>query len=174
MTPPGLTHDTPPAPAEPPPGRRKCMDAIAAFELRYMRVLQANLAILRRRQLDERRRRRLERLANLWPLWLGLGLGVLAPQIETLARSYGPWGMNLLFPFVELASRPEILFGPVTRLLPSIMLFAQFPLEGLVAWAMLRRGINSRHVLADIAIAHCFGILDLWLLSAGPAAILIH
>lgn len=52
------------------------------------------------------------------------------------------------------------------------MLFAQFPLFGLVAWSMLRRGIGPMRVAADVALIHCFGILDLWLLSAGADAIL--
>lgn len=174
MSPPIITPDAHSAPAPALPGKRKPLDSRAALELRYMRILQANLAILRRRQLDERSERKFAKLMALWPQWLGILLGVFAPQLEALARSYGSWGMTLVFPFVELASRPEIQFGAITHVLPSILLFAQFPLEGLVAWSMLRRGIRPMRVAADMALIHCFGIVDLWLLSAGASVILMR
>lgn len=137
-----------------------------------MRIVQANIAILRRRQLDERRQRRFEKIASYWPLWLGVLLAVISPQLEAIAQSYGSVGMTLVFPFVELASRPEMQFASFMHMLPSFMLFAQFPLEGLVAWSMLRRGLSPMRVAADVALIHCFGILDLWLLNAGADAIL--
>lgn len=172
--PPSITHEGQPAAAPSPLRRRKRLDSIAALELRYRQILLDNLAILRRRQLDEQRQQRLDKLSNLWPLWLGIVLAALAPQLEAIAKSYAPWGMNLLFPFVELANRPEIQFGSITHMLPSIMLFAQFPIEGLVAWCMLRRGIHPVRVTADVVLIHGFGIVDLWLLTAGASAILIR
>jgi hypothetical protein len=172
MHPPSILHGVQSASAR--PNKRRRLDSIAALDLIYSRIIQANLAILRRKQLDEQRQRRLEKLAALLPFGLGLLLGALCPQLEAIARSYGAAGMTLIFPFVELASRPEIQFDSIMHQLPSIMLFAQFPLEGLVAWCMLKRGLGPMRVAADVVLIHCFGILDLWLLGAGASTILMH
>src|SRR6185437_7085026 len=102
MTPPTITHDAQAASVSALPAKRKRLDSIAAFELKYMRIVQANIAILRRRQLDERRQRRFEKIASYWPLWLGVLLAVISPQLEAIAQSYGSVGMTLVFPFVEL------------------------------------------------------------------------
>ncbi len=181
MTPPAMTQSTPtaqsrsgPGRRDPLVGRRSPIDSIAAVELIYKRILQANLAVLRQRQLDERRQRQLERLIALWPLWLGLLLGAFAPQLQEIAHSFGPWGMPLIFPFVELANRPEVQVGGITHLLPQFMLFAQFPLEGLLARFVLKRGLRPMRVAAEVALLHSFAIFDLWLLSAGSVAILRH
>jgi hypothetical protein len=173
MNPPSIIHEAQPAPARSLPGRRKRLDSIAALELRYLRILQDNLAILRGRRIDELRQRRLQNLASHWPLWLGILLGALAPQLQAVAQTFGDWGMTLAFPFVALANRPEMQFGQIVHL-PTIMLFAQFPLEGLVARILIRRGGIPLRVVVEVALIHCFGILDLWLLSAGPATMLMH
>lgn len=168
-----LAHDAEPIPALSPPKRRKRLDSIAALEIRYKGILQDNLAILRGRRLDELRQRRIENLATLWPLWLGILLGVLAPQIEAFAQTFGDWGMTLVFPLVELANRPEMRMGQIVHL-PSIMLFAQFPIEGLIARNLLKRGGFLVRVVVEVALIHCFAILDLWLLSAGPSALFMR
>jgi hypothetical protein len=172
MTPLSIINDAQPAPTPPLRPKRK-LDSIAALELRYLRILQDNLAILRGRRIDEQRQRKLQNLASFWPLWLGIMMGMVAPQIQAFAQTFGDWGMTLAFPFVVLANRPEMQFGQILHL-PSIMLFAQFPLEGLVARFLLKRGALSVRVVVEVGLIHCFAILDLWLLSAGPATILMH
>lgn len=161
-----------PARAVPTLEKRERIDALAAWELDRKRELAASLALLRQRQVEERRRQTLAKLAALWPLWIGILLGLLAPAIALVAQLLGPWAMSLVFPFVELANRPEIQVDPITHLLPHILLFAQFPIEGLVAWTILKRRTRLRAVAWQVALVHLLGILDLWMLSGGMSALL--
>lgn len=151
---------------------RKPADPCAVFDQARQQELAESMAILRQHRKAERMRDRAERLTALWPLGVGLLLAMLAPQLQALAAAAGPWGTTLVFPFVVLAARPEIQVGPITHLLPAIMLCAQFPIEGLLARIVLRRHVRPLGVAAQVLLFHFLGIAELFMLSGAAGQLL--
>jgi hypothetical protein len=145
--------------------RRSRARAIAFFQAQRKRELDASLAVLNARRAAERNATILARLIALWPLWLGIFLALLSPAIEYVAKSAGHWCLAFVFPFVVLAQRPEIQVGPITHWLPSIMLYIQFPLEGLLARIVMRRNIHPLGVVWHVLTFHFLGIAELWMLN---------
>jgi len=102
----------------------------------------------------------------VWPLIAGLCLGIFAPELLKAANALGHWGAMLVFPFAMLAGRPEFgLREPAARTLSSIILYAQFPVEGALAMLHLRRHFGLRATLVRIAWLHLAGAVLLWLLN---------
>lgn len=145
--------------------RRPPPDPHTAIDQTRARELAESMAILRERQKRERSQFRMNRIVKLWPVGVGLALGVLSPVLQAVAELFGPWCRTLVFPFVVLAQRPEIQVGPITHLLPTFMLYAQFPIEGLLARIILKRRIHPLGVAGQVALFHFLGILELWMLS---------
>jgi hypothetical protein len=145
--------------------RRRRAYPVADWEKAREQERAASLAILRMRQEDELRAQRLRGLLALWPVAVGLLLGIMAPTLQQVAQSFGPWGMPLVFPFVVLAQRPEIQVGPFTHTLPTIMLYGQFPLEGWLARIVLRRRIRLFSVAGHVLLFHFLGVIELLMLS---------
>jgi hypothetical protein len=145
-----------------PRGRAR---AIAFLQAQRKRELEANLAVLQARRDADRSNVLFERLIHLWPLWLGIVLGVFSPAIQILAKAAGPSCMALLFPFVMLAKRPEIQVGPITHFLPTVMLYGQFPIEGLLARIVIKRRIRPWDVAWHVLMFHLLGIAELLMLS---------
>jgi len=139
--------------------------ALPRSEIQSKRDLDASLALLRERQREERRIRRVKRIVSYWPIFVGLALSAVAPDLQAIAALYGYWGSALVFPYVALAARPEIQAGPITHLLPAIMLYAQFPIEGLLARYILRRRVRLTSVAAQVLLFHSLGVAELWMLS---------
>jgi len=76
--------------------------------------------------------------------------------------------MRAVFPFVQLASLHEIgMSDELTRTLPQLMLFLQFPLEGLLARGSLKRGAALSAAIGQILFLHAMGLLVLWLVAIG-------
>ena len=101
------------------------------------------------------------RLLDYWPLALGVALGLLAPRLSALLAHSHPWGMWAVFPFVLLAGRPELHAGT----LPSIILYLQFPVEGLVVqWAM-RRHVTVSGTAGRVFYLHYLCVLQLLMVS---------
>lgn len=138
---------------------------LADWEIAQAQERAASLAILRKRQRDERRLQNLRNLFAFWPVAVGLSLGCMAPLLQNLASDLGSWGMTLIFPFVVLAKRPEVQRMPMTHLLPAIMLYGQFPLEGWLARIVLRREVRALPVAGHVLLFHFLGIAELLLLS---------
>jgi hypothetical protein len=106
----------------------------------HIRQIEAEQAAFGVWQRVQRRRRWLGWLGNLWPVVIGLVLGLEAPKLYTLMVKFEPWGLWLVFPFAVLACRPELhVLAQLVRNLPVVVLYAQFPLEGLIARLALRR-----------------------------------
>jgi hypothetical protein len=104
------------------------------------------------------------------PLAVGIGLGFVAPQVHALAALWDPWGSRLLFPFVQLPSPREIgMSDELTRTLPQLMLYFQFPLEGLLVASNLRRGMRFSKAFAPIPALHFLTGLVLWIVALGSA-----
>jgi len=107
---------------------------------------------------------------NFVPLAVGIALGFVAPQVHALAGHWGPWGLRAMFPFVQLAGLREIgMSDELTRTLPQLMLYLQFPLEGLLVAGNLRRGMRLSKAIEPIAALHLVCGLVLWLVSLGAS-----
>ncbi|MFZ0304587.1 MAG: hypothetical protein WAL75_17985 [Terracidiphilus sp.] len=100
----------------------------------------------------------------IWPFAVGLCLGILAPEAIKVAGALGYWGEKLLFPFTLLAARPEFDYGASeSRVLSTLALYLQFPVEGALAMLNLRRQIPLRQTLSRLAILHIAGAGMLWM-----------
>jgi hypothetical protein len=148
--------------------------SLAWSEIQKKKELEASLALLRERRREEHRIRRAKWLISFWPIAIGLALGAVAPELRTIAAMFGYWGTVLVFPYVVLAARPEIQVGPITHMLPAIMLYAQFPIEGWLARYILRRRVKLSSVTAQVLLFHFLGIAELWLLSGALGKLLAH
>jgi hypothetical protein len=106
------------------------------------------------------------RTLDFWPLALGLVLGLLAPQLCALLMRFGPWSVWVVFPFVALARRPELHAGLyLASALPTIVLYAQFPIEGLIVQFMQRRRVTVPGVAGQMFYLHYLGVIQLLMIS---------
>lgn len=112
----------------------------------------------------------MRRAKRFWPVAAGALLALVAPQLHALMARFEPWGMWLVFPFAVLAGRPE-LHVPVrfVQSLPLIVLYLQFPLEGLAARVILQRRITAPAVAGQIMYFHYLAGLQLLMLSGAVA-----
>jgi hypothetical protein len=77
--------------------------------------------------------------------------------------------MRAVFPFVLVAGRQEIgMSEELTRTLPQLMLFLQFPLEGLLTKITLSRGVKVLGATGQLIFLHAVAALVLWLISGVP------
>jgi hypothetical protein len=126
----------------------------------------ANLAAARKQQQGERRWRRFLLLLSFWPGAAGFLLACVAPQLSDLLAPFHPWGMRLVFPLVVLAGRPEVCMGEtMARILPHVLLYAQFPLEGLLVRIVLRSQVTLSAVTGRMCFYHFLGATHLLLLT---------
>ena len=101
-----------------------------------------------------------------WPVFAGVLLAVFAPDLRNLALQWEPWGMRLIFPYVLLPGQREVgLSEELTRTMPQLMLYLQFPLEGLLTRLTFRRGIGLAGALGQLIFLHAIGALVLFLVS---------
>lgn len=106
-------------------------------------------------------------LAIWLPTLLGIGLAFLAaPLWDRLQSAWGEVGVRCVFPYLLLCGRPEL---GISRVLASnlsqLMLYLQFPLEGLIVTWGLARGIRPSKAFAQLLFLHGLGVFVLWLLS---------
>ena len=121
---------------------------------------------LHERREEERRRQFYRGLVRFWPVGVGFILACLAPGLQDLVAPFQPWGMRLVFPFVVLAGRQEIHLGAaLARNLQGAMLYAQFPLEGLLAKILLRDRVTLAGVAVQLLLFHFLAVTEIWLLS---------
>jgi hypothetical protein len=125
---------------------------------------ESALFLLDDRHNRERQNRLTQSLITSWPIGVGILLALIAPMLSDIVSVFKPWGMWLVFPFVELCARPELHFGSdFQRMAPQIMLFLQFPLEGLMAKKFLKGRVTLSAVAGQILIYHVLGATQLWL-----------
>jgi hypothetical protein len=123
----------------------------------------SSLVLLDSLHRDRRRKRRTENLVNSWPIGVGILIALAAPVMCEFLTVIKPWGMWLVFPFVELVARPELdLGGGFNRLAPEVMLFLQFPLEGLMAKKFLKDRVTVSGVVGQVILYHFLGMMQLW------------
>ena len=138
----------------------------AAWDALRELEMQANMTELRALQSMERRSRFVLRMVDYWPIAAGLILAAFAPALQALVAASAPWAMNIFFPFVVLVGRPELhLNGFLAHYLPLVMLYAQFPLEGLLAKVVLKRKITFSGVAMQVSFYHFLGAMQILLVS---------
>jgi hypothetical protein len=144
----------------------KMYDPLSSWAALSELEMQANMAELRALQSIERRNRFVLCMVDCWPIAAGLILGALAPAMQAMLVVSAPWAMNIVFPFVVLAGRPELhLNGTLAHYLPLIMLYAQFPLDGLIARKVLKRHIKISGVAMQVLFYHFLGAMEILLIS---------
>ena len=112
----------------------------------------------------ERHNRLIQSLIASWPIAVGMLLAACAPVLSDVLSIFKPWGMWLVFPYVELCARPELHLGSdFGQMAPQAMLFLQFPLEGLIAKKFLRGRVTLRGVALQVLFYHVLGAAYLWL-----------
>ncbi len=149
--------------------------ALEAIDALYTLEMKANLAALR----DQRRRTRLHQTVSnwteYWPVAVGIVISLFAPQLRDMVSVFRPWGMWIVFPFVSLAGRPEVYMGDgMAALLPLVMLYAQFPLEGLLARVALKGNVTLTGVFGQVLFFHTLCIIELWLVNGAFWQVLRH
>ena len=141
---------------------------LEAIDALYNLEMQANILALRDQRRRSRLQRSLEQWVDYWPMALGILISLAAPQIREFVEPYRPWGLWVSFPMVALSMRPEVYFGSkVAALLPTAMMFLQFPLEGLLAKLSLKGHVTVHGVIVQVVFFHGLCIMDLWLLNGG-------
>ncbi len=115
-------------------------------------------------QARKRRGKLAQSLMNSWPIAVGMVLALCAPMLSDVLTVIKPWGMWLVFPFVVLSGRPELHMGAdFQQMAPQVMLFLQFPLEGLMAKKFLRGRVTLQGVAGQVLLYHFLGAVQLWL-----------
>jgi hypothetical protein len=141
------------------------MDAIDAL---YNLEMKANLVALRQQRRVSRLQRSLAQWSEYWPVAVGILISFIAPQIREFVEPYRPWGLWVSFPMVAISIRPEIYMGTkMAALLPTAMLYLQFPIEGLLAKIALRGHVRPYGVMVQVLYFHGLCIMQLWLLNGG-------
>jgi hypothetical protein len=104
------------------------------------------------------------------PVAIGIALGFMAPQLHARAAQWGPWGLRILFPIVQVAGLHAIgMSGELTRMLPRLLLYLQFPLEGLLVASNLRRGVKLAAAVRPVPALHFVCGLVLWIVALGSS-----
>lgn len=112
-----------------------------------------------------------------WTSWLPLAAGIaiasVAPQLFALAGHWNPWGQRVLFPLVQLSGLHEIgMSDELTRTLPQLMLYLQFPLEGLLVASNMRRGMKFAKAMGPVPGLHFVCALVLWIVALGAVTLI--
>ncbi len=142
--------------------------ALRAIDALYQQEMQANMAALAEQRRKSRRFRSAVSLTEYWPFAVGIALSCFAPQISEFVAPFRPWGMWIAFPFASIVGRPEMnLNGDLATSLPLLFMYAQFPIEGLLARFALRGHVTVPRVVGQVMFLHLLAIVELYLVS-GP------
>lgn len=110
-------------------------------------------------------------LEACWPTVVGLVLAVVADRLRLkVIHEWGDTGDRIVFPFVQVASRPELGLGDSTAQISKLIMRLQFPLTGLYAtWNLMR---NHRLSITILQIVFAYGVCAfvLWLLTSPGAS----
>ena len=134
------------------------------------------IAAFHRSQRVERRYQSLLSLVSLWPVALGVLLGFYAPMLRDFVANSAPWALNLLFPFSALVGERGLnLSWDTAQALAQFLLYAQFPLEGLLVRMALKHRQDLRvdmfKVFGHVTCLHVFAVLYLVLVSGSLSQI---
>jgi hypothetical protein len=138
--------------------------ALRAIDALYQQEMQANMAALAEQRRKSRRFRSAVSLTEYWPFAVGVALSCFAPQISEFVSPFRPWGMWLAFPFAAIAGRPEMnLNGDLATSLPLMFMYAQFPIEGLLARFALKGHVTVPRVVGQMLFLHLLAVVELYL-----------
>lgn len=139
------------------------IEALTELEMKsgLKKIMQKHSAI--------KRRKFLQNILMLWPVWLGSAIACFAPFLHEAIEPMGPWGMRVLFPLVALADYAGAHFSSALQTLPHFLLYAQFPIEGLLAALLLRRRVTLSAVAIQVFFFHFLGAIGLWPIGGGMA-----
>jgi len=144
----------------------------AAIEHERQQVLLV-LAAFHQRLRFERQVRSMRSLASLWPVALGVLLGIYAPLLRDLATNSAPWALTLLFPFSALVGERGLhLSWDTAQALAQFLLYAQFPLEGLLVRIILKHRVGLFKVFGQVTCLHVFVVLYLGLVTGSLSQML--
>ena len=102
----------------------------------------------------------------VWPIAVGVFLSGFAPEWQAMANQIGAWAMRFTFPFALLATHTEIgIDARMTTILPQMALYAQLPLDGLLAAVMLSRSKSLKATVAQLFLVHAVCAFVLWLIT---------
>jgi hypothetical protein len=119
----------------------------------------------REENAGERWRSRHRFSTAIWPFLIGIILSIFALQLSDLVGDLNPWIARLIFPFELLVERPEFgLRWELGGYLPQIVLFLQFPLEGLWVTMSVRLRGRMSFALAPLIFLHLVCAFVLFLL----------
>lgn len=164
-----------PQPDDAPPVNNA--SALEAIDALYHMEMQANLMSLRTQRRRDRLNKSMAEWATYWPMALGILVSCFTPQLREFVEQYRPWGLWISFPMVALAIRPEVYFGSkMAALLPTALMYAQFPIEGWLAKVALKGNVTPYGVAMQVLYFHGLCIMELWLVSGGlqQALLLLH
>lgn len=106
-----------------------------------------------------------------WPALFGIFLALIAERMRlAVDEQLGAVGDRLIFPFVQIVSRPELGLGDTSGGLAQLMLYLQFPLTGLYASWNLSRGRKLFTTILQIGFTYGIIAFVLWLLTAPGAS----
>jgi len=130
------------------------------------RELARQLAALHKRIRTERRWERIAKLATCWPVALGLILAAFAPAMQAYLATGFPGLLATVFPLNALFSFTDLRIpGGLGQSLPLILLYAQFPLDGLFARMFLSQRVTLTGVCAQVSFYHFLGSVYIFLVS---------
>lgn len=141
--------------------------ALRAIDALYEREIQANMAALTEQRQRARRHRSAAVWAEYWPFAIGIAISCFVPQMREFIDPFRPWGMWILFPFASIATRPEVIMGSqMAAYMPLFFMYAQFPIEGIMARFALRGHVTPLRVLGQVLFLHLFAVIELWLVNS--------
>jgi hypothetical protein len=124
------------------------------------------IAAYHQRRRFERRIRSVLSLVNLWPIALGVLLGICAPFLRDLAANFAPWVSTVLFPFSAMVGDREFhLSRDTAQAIAHFLLYAQFPLEGMLARMVLKHRSSLFKVFGEVVSLHALAVLYVGLAS---------
>jgi hypothetical protein len=143
-------------------------DGLRMVEALYTLEMNANIAALRQQRRNARLNRAMTQWFSYWPVAVGILISFIAPLLRDFVEPYRPWGLWVTFPMVALSLRPEVYMGSmIAGLLPTAIMYLQFPLEGLLARFALRGNVTVYGVAIQVLCFHALCIVELWLLNGG-------
>jgi len=111
-------------------------------------------------------------MAILWPVPLGLLMGYYAPMLHDLAAVWSPWLATLVFSLSALTAQNDSTLGSQT--VSQIMLYVQFPLDGMLVYLLLRRRISLLTVCGQLTCLHLFAVITIALATGSIGRLLTN
>lgn len=138
-------------------------DVVAEIERRQLFL---HLQAYHERLRLEQQSRFWRRMASFWPVALGLVLGLCSPYLYGLVTESANWAATLLFPLTAVTDQRDLhMSRSLAQALSQILLYAQFPIDGLLARMLLKRRVGVLEVCEQVTFFHVFIALYLGLAS---------